>query len=67
MPPLSTTIIKDDDTSSFTISKLNSNQFTHSGDNNALSDSTLNTLPVTTPKYKDFINSKPILIQGTAL
>jgi len=47
MPPLSTNVIDNDDTSS-TISKLDSDQFTYSGGNDdALSDSTPT---VTTPK-----------------
>ena len=48
MPPLPTNVIKDDDTSSSAISKLDSNRFTYSGgDSDALSDFTPN---VTTPK-----------------
>ncbi len=40
MPPLSTNVIDDDDTSSYAISELNSDQFTHfGGDNDASSDS----------------------------
>lgn len=46
MPPLSTNIIEDNDTSSSAISELDSDQFTHSGggDDDASSDSILNTL-----------------------
>ena len=48
MPPSSTNLIDDDDTSSYTISELNSDRFTHSGgDNDASSDSTPN---ITTPE-----------------
>jgi hypothetical protein len=48
MPPSFTDVIKDDGTSSSAISELNSDLFTHSGDDDdASSDSTLN---VTTPK-----------------
>jgi hypothetical protein len=43
MPPSSTIVIEDDDTSSSAISELDSDQFTHSGDDDALSDSTPNT------------------------
>ena len=51
MPPLSTNIIKDNNTSS-AISELDSNQFTHSsGDNEASSDSTLNITTLKLP-YK---------------
>ena len=50
MPPSSTIVIEDDNTSSSAISKLDSDQFTRFGDNNASSDSTPNTPPVTTPK-----------------
>jgi len=47
LPPLSTNAINDDNILSSAISKLNSNQFTYSsGNNDALSESTL----VTTPK-----------------
>jgi len=44
MPPLSTNVIKDDDIS-YPISKPDSDRFTHSGGDDASSDSTLNTLP----------------------
>jgi len=48
MPPSSTNVIKDDDTSSSAISELDSDRFTYSsGDSDASSDSTPN---VTTPK-----------------
>ncbi len=50
MSSLSTIVIEDDDTSSSAIFELDFNQFTHSGDDNALSDFTPNTPPVTTPK-----------------
>ena len=39
IPSLSTNIIDDDNISTFTISKLNSDQFTHSSNSNALSNS----------------------------
>jgi len=43
MPPSSTNVIDDDDTSSYAISELDSDQFTYSsGNNNASSDSTPN-------------------------
>ena len=48
MPPSSTDVTEDDDTSSSAISELNPDRFTHSGgDDDASSDSTPN---VTTPK-----------------
>ena len=47
MPPLSMDVIEDDDTSSFAISELDSDWFTYSGGDDALSDSTPN---VTTSK-----------------
>ena len=50
MPPSFTIVIEDDDASSSAISELDSDRFTHSGDDDASSDSTPNTPPVTTPK-----------------
>ena len=52
IPHSSTNIINDDDTSSSTTSKLNSNRFTHSSSNNdASNDALSDTIPnVTTPK-----------------
>jgi hypothetical protein len=51
MPPSSTNVIEDDDTSSPAISELDSDHFTHSGgDDDASSDSTPNTPTVTIPK-----------------
>jgi len=47
MPPSPTDVIEDDDASSPTISELDSDRFTYSGDNDASSDSTPN---VTTPE-----------------
>jgi hypothetical protein len=38
MPPLSTNIIDDDNISTFAISELDSDQFTHSGDGDILSN-----------------------------
>ena len=45
MPPSSANVIEDDDTFSSTISDLNADRFTHSGGDDASSDSTLYTLP----------------------
>jgi hypothetical protein len=51
IPPLSTNVIKDDNIPYSTISKLNSNWFTHSsGENDALSDSISNTSTIITLK-----------------
>ncbi len=47
MPPSPTDVIEDDDASSPTISELDSDRFTYSGDDDASSDSTPN---VTTPE-----------------
>src|SRR6266704_2887305 len=59
MPPLSTNVIADDDTSSYALSKLNSNQITHSsGDNNASIDSILNvTAPESSRKRRKLATS----------
>ena len=50
MPPLSTIVMEDDDTSSSAVFELNSNQFTYFSNDDALSNFILNILFVTTPK-----------------
>ena len=59
MPPLSTNVINDDNTSSYAISELNSDQFTYSsGDNDALSDSIPNiTIPESSRKRRKLATS----------
>jgi hypothetical protein len=47
MPSLSTNITDDDNISTSAISELDSDQFTYSGDGDALSNSALSTLGVT--------------------
>ncbi|OCK97710.1 uncharacterized protein K441DRAFT_655621 [Cenococcum geophilum 1.58] len=52
MPPLFTNVIEDDDTSSSAISELDSDRFTHSGGDDALSDSTPNVTTTKSPRRR---------------
>ena len=65
MPPLPTDVIKDDNVSSPTISKLDSNRFTYSSDDDALSDSTLNIITPKSPYKRHWlVTSKWQLAHG---
>jgi len=52
MPPSSTDVIEDDDTSSSAISELDSDRFTYSGGDDASSDSTPNVTTSKSPRKR---------------